>query len=132
MFFAGVWMVGYAPLIARTVSLMPIFAASASRIGTMRVSTPRGSAIVRTPLQAEAVHLPVLPGSYFDCFISACALARSPASFGVAYGSYSASPLLNRTGGTMCVAIEPGIGPPHAFWSAFLSTIQFIALRTWM
>ena len=31
----------------------------------------------------------------------------------------------------MCVAIEPGIGPPQAFWSADLSMIQFIALRTW-
>ena len=38
----------------------------------------------------------------------------------------------NRTGGTTCVAIDPGIGPPHAFWSALLSTIQFIALRIWM
>jgi len=45
-------------------------------------------------LQADAVHLPVLPGSYLDCFISACAFARSPALFADAYGSYSARPLL--------------------------------------
>src|SRR6478672_6241488 len=93
MFFDGVWIVVYAPLIERTVSVSPIFAASASRSGTMRVSTARVSAMTRTPLQADAVHLPVLPGSYFDCFISACALARSPALFGVAYGLYSARPL---------------------------------------
>src|SRR5665213_3583611 len=95
MFFAGVPIVVYAPLIARTFRSMPIFAASSRRIGTMRVSTPRVSAIVSTPLQADAVHLPVLPGSYFDSFISACAFARSPALFGDAYGAYSASPLLS-------------------------------------
>src|SRR2546429_96796 len=72
----------------------PIFFASAWMTGIMRLSSARVSPIISTPLQADAVQLPVLPGSYFDCFISACALARSPDSFGVAYGSYSARPLL--------------------------------------
>src|SRR6476620_3672252 len=94
MFFEGVWIVGYAPLMERTFSVSPIFAASASSNGTMRVSTARVSAIVSTPLHAEAVHFPVLPGSYLDCFISAAALDTSPALFAVSYGSYSARPLL--------------------------------------
>src|SRR5437762_3537427 len=121
MFFEGVWIVVYAPLIERTLSVRPIFATSASSSGTIRVSTARVSAITSTPLHADAVHLPVLPGSYFDCFISAAAFATSPASFGVLYGSYSASPLLYMTGGAMWVAIEPTTGPPQALRSDCLS-----------
>src|SRR4029077_7460275 len=78
MFFDGVWIVGYAPLMERTFSVIPIFAASASSNGTMRVSTAGVAAIWCTPLHADAVHLPVLPGSYLDCFISAAALETSP------------------------------------------------------
>src|SRR5689334_18286288 len=100
-------------------------------IGIIRLSRARVSPIIRTFLHADAVHEPV-PPEYFDCFISACAFARSPASFGVEYGSYSASPLLYMTGGAMCVAIEPTTGPPHALRRALLSMIRFIALRTWM
>src|SRR3954452_9187661 len=121
MFLLVVWMVVYAPLMERTVNVIPIFAASAWMTGTIRVSTARVSAIISTPLQADAVHLPVLPGSYFDCFISAAALAASPESFGVEYGSYSASPLLYMTGGAMWVAIEPTTGPPQALRSDCLS-----------
>src|SRR4029079_14792283 len=96
-----VWMVVYAPLIWRTVKVMPIFAAFAWMTGIIRLSSARVSPIIRMLLHADAVHLPV-PPEYFDCFISGCAFARSPASFGVEYGSYSASPLLYMTGGAMC------------------------------
>ena len=72
---------------------MPILEASAWRIGTIRVSTARVSATISTFLHADAVHFPDLFGSYFDSFISAAALSTLPASSGVAYGSYSASPL---------------------------------------
>src|SRR3954464_13556636 len=101
MFLFVVWMVVYAPLIERTVNFSPIFAAFAWMTGTIRLSRARVSAIISTPLQADAVHLPVLPGSYFDCLISAAAFATSPEKFGVEYGSYSASPLLYITGGAM-------------------------------
>src|SRR5690348_4025094 len=113
-------MVVYAPLIWRTVNVMPIFAASAWTTGIMRLSSARVSPIISTFLHADAVHLPE-PPEYFDCFISACAFPRSPASFGVEYGSYSASPLLYMTGGAMCVAIDPITGPPHALRSDCLS-----------
>jgi hypothetical protein len=113
-------MVVYAPLIDRTVNLMPIFAASDWMTGTIRLSSARVSAIISTPLQADAVHLPE-PPEYFDFFISACAFVTSPEKFGVAYGSYSARPLLYIAGGAMCVPIAATIGPPQAFRSACLS-----------
>src|SRR5215813_10641021 len=94
MFLLVVWMVVYAPLIERTLKVTPIFAALAWMTGTMRLSSARGSAIIRTPLHSDIVHLPLFPGSYFDCFIPAAALATSPDSFGVLYGSHSARPLL--------------------------------------
>src|SRR3954468_10252590 len=121
MFLFVVWIVVYAPLIARTLNLIPIFDALAWTTGTIRLSSARVSAIISTPLHAAAVHLPLLFGSYFDCFISAAAFAASPDSFGVLYGSYSASPLLYMTGGAMCVAIDPITGPPHALRSDCLS-----------
>src|ERR1051325_3843948 len=120
MFLFVVWMVVYAPLIDRTLKVTPIFAALACTTGTMRLSSARVSAIISTFLHADAVHLP-LPPEYFDCFISAAALSTSPAAFGVAYGSYSARPLLYMTGGAMCVAIDPITGPPHALRRASLS-----------
>src|SRR5689334_2646706 len=103
MFLLVVWIVVYAPLMARTVNVIPIFFASAWITGIIRLSSARVSAIISTPLQAAAVHEPVLPGSYFDCFIAAAALSTEPASFGVLYGSYVDSPPLNRLGGTMPV-----------------------------
>src|SRR3954447_14738688 len=116
MFLLVVWIVVYAPLIARTLNVRPIFAALACTIGTMRLSSARVSAIISTPLQAEAVHLPE-PPEYFDCFISSAAFAASPWPFGDAYGSYSASPLLYMTGGARWVAMEPITGPPQALRS---------------
>src|SRR6476659_2371742 len=125
MFLLVVWMVVYAPLIARTFHVMPIFAVAAWMTGIMRLSRARVSAIISTFLHAEAVHLP-LPPEYFDSFIAAAALSTSPASLGVAYGSYSESPLLYITGGAMCVAMEPTTGPPQALRRALLSMIRFI------
>src|SRR5690348_398991 len=119
-FLLVVWMVVYAPLIERTVNVMPIFLASAWITGIIRLSTARVSATSSTPLQADALQVPD-PLEYFDFLISAWALARSPEKFGVAYGSYSARPLLNSAGGTMCVPIAATTGPPHAFRNACLS-----------
>jgi len=62
-FFDGVWITGYAPLTDRTLKVIPIFAALAWITGTIALSTARTSAIRRTFLQADAVHLPVWPVS---------------------------------------------------------------------
>src|SRR3954469_3901976 len=128
MFLLVVWIVVYAPLIARTFHVMPIFAVAAWMTGIIRLSRARVSAIISTFLHAEAVHLPE-PPEYFDCFISSAALSTSPALLSVWYGSYSASPLLYITGGAMCVATEPTTGPPQALRRALLSMMKFIALR---
>src|SRR5581483_8180661 len=132
MFFEVVWIVGYAPLIVRTLNVMPIFAALAWITGTIALSTERVSEISSTFLHWAAVHLPVLPGSYFDSFISAAAFDTLPASPGVLYGSKPLIALFSSESGTMCVAIDPAVGPPHAFRSELLSMIRFMALRTWM
>src|SRR5919201_317688 len=58
---------------------------SFSTIGTMRVSMSRVSAIIRTFLQALAVHFPVCLGSYFDFLISAAALETLPVWPGLEY-----------------------------------------------
>src|SRR3954468_1049354 len=120
-FLLVVWIVVYAPLIERTLNVIPILAAFAWITGTMRLSSARVSATISTLLHCDIVHLPALSGSYFDCFISAAAFVASPESFGVLYGSYSARPFWYMTGGAMCRAIEPITGPPHAFRSACLS-----------
>src|ERR1044072_2956886 len=120
MFLLVVWMVVYAPLIERTLKVMPIFAALAWTTGTMRLSSARVSAIIRTVWHAEAVHFP-LPPEYFDCFISAAALSTAPDAVGVAYGSDSARPMLYMTGGALCVPTAPIPGPPHALRRASLS-----------
>src|SRR2546423_10126633 len=83
----------------------------------------------RTLSQTGSVHLPVLPGSYFDCFIASIAACRSPAWFGLGYGSYVAV-AGHAVGGSMDVAMSQWIGPPHAFWSACLSMMKFTAFRT--
>src|SRR5512142_2394500 len=99
---------------------MPILAADAWITGSMRVSTPRVSAISSTPLHAEAVHLPV-PPEYFDFFISAAAFETLPEWPGDEYGSKLLSALFSIGSGTMCVAIAPAVGPPHAFCRPALS-----------
>src|SRR5262245_22311112 len=89
--------------------------------------------IITRFLHAATVHMPVLPGSYLDCFISACALARSPWNPSVAYGSYDCvSWSLVMTDGMTWVAICPKLGPPTACSIAALSMIRLTALRTWM
>ena len=50
MFLFVVWMVVYAPLIERTLKLTPIFAALAWMTGTIRLSSARVSATIRTLL----------------------------------------------------------------------------------
>ena len=90
----------YAPLIAAHLERDADLAGAAWMTGTMRVverrGCPRPSA---RSCRRRRCTCRSAAGSYFDCFISAAALSTSPASFGVAYGSYSASPLLYITGG---------------------------------
>src|ERR1043165_9762040 len=83
MFFDGVWIVGYAPLIWRTLKVMPIFLASCSIVATMPGSTLRVSDTSNTFLQALASHIPLLPVEYFEPFIAAFAFATLPWSPGV-------------------------------------------------
>ena len=45
------------------------------------------SVTARMSEHSGASHTPSWFVSYLDCFISSCALAMSPAEFGVAYGS---------------------------------------------
>src|SRR6266550_7894346 len=132
MFFDGVWIVGYAPLIWRTLKVIPIFFASCWIVATMPGSTPRVSETSNTFLHALASHMPLEPVEYFDPFIAAFAFATSPWSPAVLYGANSASWLLKSVSGTMWFAIFPIVGPPQALISDGLSMIQFIAFRTWM
>jgi hypothetical protein len=119
--FFGVWIVGYAPLIERTLNVMPILAASAMITGTIALSTARVSATRRTFLHAAASHLPSPFVSYFEPFIAFLARVSLPESFGVRYGSYSDRMLWSIGFGTMCVAMSPAVGPPQPFRSACLS-----------
>src|SRR5947208_2128202 len=78
MFFEGVWIVGYAPLIWRTLKVIPIFFAYCWIVATMPGSTPRVAETSNTFLHALASQMPLEPVEYFDRFIAAFALAASP------------------------------------------------------
>ena len=86
MFFAGVWIVGYAPSIVRTVKVMPIFAALAGSPAASSGRRRRVSAISSTFLHSAAPHVPSFFVSYFEPFSAAFAFATLPWSPGVLYG----------------------------------------------
>ncbi len=111
--------------------MTPIFAALDDTAATMPGSTLLASAMLRTSLHSDASQMPSLFVSYLESFISAFALTTLPLSPGVLYGWKPARPLLKTVSGTKCCAIAPVVGPPHDLRTASLSTIQFIALRTW-
>src|ERR1700749_4951695 len=111
MFFETVWIVGYAPLIWRTVNVMPIFLASCSITATIFGSCDRVSSIIRMPWHCEALQVPFPAVSYFEPFIADFALATEPSSPGVLYGSNSLRTLFRIAFGTMWVATEPMVGP---------------------
>ena len=79
-------MVGYAPLIVRTVNVMPIFSASCWIIGDhLRVDRADVGDQEHVLARLGDAHA-VLVVSYFEPFIAAFAFATLPWSPGVPYG----------------------------------------------
>ena len=131
MFLFVVWIVVYAPLIWRTVNVMPIFAASAWMIGIIRLSSARVSAIISTFLHAEAVHLPV-PPEYFDCFISAAALVDVAGLVRRRVRVVLREPVVVHHGRRDVRRDRADHGAAPGLPERLLVDDQFIALRTWM
>jgi hypothetical protein len=113
---------------------MPIWARDSTTTGSDSVHGEVFRLTMRRPEHSGASHIPSPSVSYADWRISSIAASRSPAEFGVAYGSYSSPVGLPPVmfGGWMCVAMSPLMGPPQAWRIPALSITRFTAFRTWM
>src|SRR5262245_58790485 len=109
---------------------MPIFFALAWITGSIFASTPRVSAMSRTPLHSLAEHMPFFSVSYFEPLRAARALTTLPREPCVWYGANSASWLFSSGSGVMWFATLPTTGLPQACTRLALSMAQFIARRT--